>query len=72
MFFLDFYKIETKFKLFFSFKLRNVVKMCLNLQPELRPNINQICQVATKMHQNFQAMGTMSPVTPSPMEMQQS
>jgi len=33
---------------------------------------SQICQVATQMHQHFQAVGNMSPVTPSPMEMQQS
>ncbi len=46
--------------------------MCLNLKPELRPNITQICQIATQMHQHFQAIGSMSPVTPSPMEMQQS
>lgn len=57
----------------YTHELRNVVKMCLNLKPELRPNISQICQVATQMHQHFQSIGTMSsPVTPSPMEMQQS
>lgn len=53
-------------------ELRNVVKSCLNLDPELRPDIAQICQVATQMHQHFQAIGNMSPITPSPMEMQQS
>lgn len=60
----------------YSIELRNVVKYCLNLKPELRPNITQIYQVATQMHQHFQSMGnvTASPVTPSMevMEMQQS
>ena len=57
-------------------KLRNVVKVCLNLKPELRPNITQIYQVATQMHQHFQSLGsaTAAPVTPSMevMEMQQT
>ncbi len=57
---------------YFKSKLRNVVKMCLNLKPEFRPNITQICQIASQMHHHFQAVGNMSPVTPSPMEMQQS
>lgn len=58
----------------YTHELRNVVKMCLNLKPELRPNISQICQVATQMHQHFQSTSNQmsSPVTPSPMEMQQS
>lgn len=56
----------------YSPELREVVRACLNLNPELRPDITQITKVANQMHQHFQAIGTMSPVTPSPQEMQQS
>jgi serine/threonine protein kinase len=56
----------------YSFELRNVVGSCLNLKPELRPEISQIWQVANQMHNHFQAIGSMSPVTPSLQEMQQS
>lgn len=51
------------------------MKACLNLKPELRPNITQIYQIATQMHQHFQSLGNMqAPVTPSMevMEMQQT
>jgi hypothetical protein len=56
----------------YSFELRTVVKMCLNVQPEERPDIGSIVHIANKMHQYFQSLGAMSPVTPSPAEMQQS
>jgi NIMA (never in mitosis gene a)-related kinase len=56
----------------YSFELRNVVGSCLNLKPESRPEIAEIWQVANQMHTHFQAIGNMSPVTPSPQEMQQS
>lgn len=56
----------------YSFELRTVVKMCLNVQPQERPDIKDIVHIANKMHQYFQSLGAMSPVTPSPAEMQQS
>lgn len=59
-------------EIFIKFKLREVVRACLNLSPEQRPDITQITRVANQMHQHFQAIGNMSPVTPSPQEMQQS
>lgn len=41
-------------------KLRNVVKACLNLKPESRPNITQIYQIATQMHQHYQSLGNIT------------
>ena len=42
---------------------------CLNLDKEKRPDISEILKVATQMHTHFQAIGSMSPMTPSPAEM---
>lgn len=55
-----------------TLKLREVVRACLNLNPDERPDISQITKVANQMHQHFQSIGNLAPVTPSPQEMQQS
>jgi hypothetical protein len=47
-------KMQINEPVYFILKLRNVVKHCLNLNPEQRPDITQICQVAKQMHQYFQ------------------
>jgi hypothetical protein len=56
----------------FSFKLRNLVRLCLNLNKELRPDITEVHAVAKKMHSHFQQIAHSHAATPSPAEMQQN
>jgi hypothetical protein len=53
-------------------KLRGLVKLCLNVNPLERPNIQEILKLADQMYTHFQSIANFAPNTPSPMEMQQS
>jgi hypothetical protein len=56
----------------YSPQLRGLVKLCLNLNQQERPNMQQILELANQMFTHFQSTGQLTPHTPSPMEMQQS